>query len=674
MLRTTLMLLLTIFFCGTVSADKITFDDLYSIPSYDSPKISPDGARIVFTLTTTDLEENARESHLYIMDADGGHCRQLTNGPTVEWSPQWAADGKSLLFLSDRSGSNQVWILPIDGGEARQVTSLSTGVGSFQCFPSGRQLLVSSRVFPDCHSDSCNNARVQENEDRPVEARVYDNLLFRRYSFWDDGRVSRLFTVPLDNSTVSELYGGAYSVPSLLLGGSSDVTISPDGNEVVFTMCREAVPAVYVNNDLYTMPMAGGEPKQFTDGAGLESSPRYSSGGRFLAYGSMARAGYESDQRDIVLYDRKNETHTNLTADFDRSINEFVWGPKGKYLYFSTIDRGFTYIGKIETGSGKITKLLDKAVYWNLQLEPGGRYLVLTRSLSNEPFELYRFDLDSERLTRLTYFTEAAVEGIPMNPAEEFYFVGAMDDSIHGFVTFPPDFDESQKYPLVLLIHGGPQWCWLGNFNYYGWNTQLMAAQGYVVAQIDPHGSVGYGLKFKEYVSGHWGLGDFEDIMKGVDYLIETWPFIDSTRLGALGRSYGGFMINWICGHTDRFKVLVSIDGTFNHFSAYGSTDELWFPEWEYNGTPWSNPKEYRRSSPLTYVENFKTPTMVVHGQYDYRVDLSEGLQMFTALQRRAVPSRLVYFPNEGHSVNGLANLRFVYGQQLDWLAQWLKE
>jgi len=674
MLRATLMLLLTIFLCGTISAGKITFDDLYSIPSYDSPRISPDGTQIVFALTITDLEKNSRECHLYIMDADGGHSRQLTNGPTDEWSPQWAPDGKFLLFLSDRSGSDQVWILPTDGGEARQVTSLSTGVTYFACFPTGQQLLVGSRVFPDCHSDSCNNARLKKNENRPIDARVYDNLLFRHYRSWDDGRVSRLFVVSIHNSTLSELYCGTYDAPSMLLGGYSDVAISPDGGEIIFTMCREAVPAVYVNNDLYTMRVAGGEPEQLTYGEGLESLPRYSADGRFLAYGMTARAGYESDQRDIVLYDRKDKTHTNLTADFDRSINELVWGPKGKYIYFSTIDRGFTYVGKIEASTGKITKLLDKAAYYGLQVSPDGRYLVLARSLSNEPYELCRYDLDSEQLTRLTHFTEPTVADIPMNPAEDFYFIGAMDDSIHGFITLPPDFDKSKNYPLVLLIHGGPQWCWLGNFNYYGWNTQLMAAQGYVVAQIDPHGSVGYGLEFKEYVSGHWGLGDFEDLMKGVDYLIDTYPFIDSTRMGALGRSYGGFMINWICGHTDRFKCLVSIDGTFNHFASYGSTDELWFPEWEYNGTPWSNPEEYRRSSPMTYAENFKTPTMVVHGQYDYRVDLSEGLQMFTALQRMGVPSRLVYFPNEGHSVGGLANLRFVYDRQFEWLAQWLKK
>ena len=260
-----------------------------------------------------------------------------------------------------------------------------------------------------------------------------------------------------------------------------------------------------------------------------------------------------------------------------------------------------------------------------------------------------------------------------MHRATDFWFPGFNGDSIHGFLTKPPDFDPSKKYPLVLLIHGGPQWCWLGDFNYYGWNTQLTAAQGYVVAQIDPHGSTGYGLKFKEHVSGNWGRGDFEDLMLGVDYLIANNTFIDSTRMAALGRSYGGFMINWICGHTDRFQCLIGIDGTYNHVSFYGSTDELWFPEWDIAGTPWSNPDEYKRSSPLTYAENFKTPTMLVHGQRDYRVDISEGLQMFTALQRMGVPSQILIFPNEGHNVGRLDNLRTVYDEQYKWLARWLK-
>jgi dipeptidyl aminopeptidase/acylaminoacyl peptidase len=248
-----------------------------------------------------------------------------------------------------------------------------------------------------------------------------------------------------------------------------------------------------------------------------------------------------------------------------------------------------------------------------------------------------------------------------------------MGDSIHGFLTKPPGFDPSRKYPLALLIHGGPQFCWLGEFNYYGWNTQLVAAQGYVVAQIDPHGSVGYGIKFQEYVSGHWGMGDYDDLMKGVDHLTATCPFIDSTRMAALGRSYGGFMTNWICGHTDRFRCLVTIDGTFNHMSDYGATDELWFPEWEYKGTPWTNRDEYVRSSPSTYAANFKTPTLLIHGQRDYRLDVSEAFQMFTTLQRQGVPSQLLYLPDESHNASKLENLRIIYNRELEWLARWLK-
>jgi dipeptidyl aminopeptidase/acylaminoacyl peptidase len=266
------------------------------------------------------------------------------------------------------------------------------------------------------------------------------------------------------------------------------------------------------------------------------------------------------------------------------------------------------------------------------------------------------------------------LDKLEMNAATDFWFAGFNGDSVQGFLTLPPGFDSTKKYPLAFLIHGGPQWCWLQDFNYYGWNTQLMAAQGYVVAQVNPHGSVGYSQAFKEYVSGHWGKGDYQDLMLGVDYLLSKYPFIDSTRMAALGRSYGGFMINWICGHTDRFKCLVCIDGTFNHIADYCTTEELWFPEWEFKGSPWTNREEYIRSSPSTYVENFKTPTMVIHGELDYRVDPSEAFQMFTSLQRMGVPSQLLYYPDEGHQIHKLKNLRDVYQKQFEWLRRWLKE
>lgn len=654
-------------------ARKIAFDDLYSIPRCSDPQISPDGSRIVFVLRTNDLKSESTENHLWITDRDGSQVRQLTYGPGDEWYPWWLPAGKGVLFLSDRENGTQVWVLPMDGGEAHKVTSLSTGVSRFECLPSGDRLLLVSRVFPDCHSDSCNQAHLEKQKNRPLQARLYERLLFRHYSHWDDGRVKRLFLTDLNDRNYRELFASVFDVPTALLEGYRDFAVSPDNREVCFSMSTDSMPAVGVNNDLYIVSLPGGEPVRITVNPGLDISPQYSPDGRYLSYHTTARAGYEADQFDLVLYERKEKNHVNLTAGFDRSVGQYAWGPESKYVYFAAIEYGFRVIWRTEVATLKVEKILGDAVYSDLQVSPDGTFLIVCRSLSDEPYELYRYDLKPRKLHRLTYFTDTIVANLDMNRADEFWFTGAMGDSVHSFLTRPPDFDASRQYPLVLLIHGGPQWCWLGDFNYYGWNTQLMAAQGYVVAQIDPHGSVGYGIKFKEYVSGNWGKGDFDDIMKGVDYLVQSSHFIDSTRMAALGRSYGGFMANWICGHTDRFRCLISVDGTFNHLSKYGSTDELWFPEWEFEGTPYDNRDEYVRSSPLTYASNFKTPTMVIHGQEDYRVDLSEGLQMFTALQRMGVPSQLLYFPDEGHSVRKLKNLRYVYEKQLEWLALWLK-
>jgi dipeptidyl aminopeptidase/acylaminoacyl peptidase len=661
----------------TIGARNITFDDLYSVPGYDDIQISPDGMQIIFVLTTRDVTANETASHIWIMDPDGVNKHRLTSDTISEGDPRWSPDGKSIYYLSDKeTETDQVWRIGADGGETHQVTNMSTGVSGFEIFPDGTRLIIRSRVYPDCHSDSCNQARQEEEDNKPVKARKFDKLLYRHYIRWDDGKVNRLFIYNLDQGTYNEVYGGPHDTPSSLLGGYGGYSVAPEGDEVCFVMHTDSIPATWPNNDLFIISLNGGDTIRITDNEGLDTSPQYSPDGRYVAYHSMARAGYESDQRDLVLYDRSQKAHTNLTLEFDRSIGGFSWGPKSHYIYFSAIEHGFSKIWRLDIESGKIEILLGDGVYSDFTLFPNGESWIVSHSLSDKPYELYRMNREKDGWLQLTDFAKKVVSDIEMKQARDFWFIGAQGDSVHGFLTLPPDFDGARKYPLVLLIHGGPQWCWLGDFNYYGWNTQLMAAQGYVVAQIDPHGSIGYGLKFKEYVSGNWGRGDYEDLMLGIDYLINSREhhYIDSTRMAALGRSYGGFMVNWICGHTDRFQCLISIDGTYNHISGYGSTEELWFPEWEFKGTPWSNYDEYVRSSPVTYAGNFKTPTMVIHGQRDYRVDISEGLQMFTALQRMGVPSQLLYFPDEGHSVRKLKNLRYVYERQLEWLKQWLGE
>ncbi|MEW6051040.1 MAG: S9 family peptidase [Candidatus Zixiibacteriota bacterium] len=670
----TLLMALVIVSGGTSAiARPITFDDLYSVPRASDPQVSPDCRHIAYVLRLTNTETNTQSSHLWLMNNDGSDPHQLTFGPTNEWQPQWNADGTGLFFLTDRSESAQVWFLPITGGEARQMSHLPSLVSDFLVSPSGTTLILTSKSLPHCADDGCNKAELTKAKNSPVQAKLYDHLLYRHYNQWDDGCVSRLYVCDIATETHRPLFMNETDVPTSTLGGGEDVAVSRDGLTVCFTMQTDSVPAVRVNNDLFTVTALAPEPLQLTSAPGLENSPRYSPDGKYLSYLSMATPGYESDERDLTLMDRKSGAWSILTTSVDNSVGEYVWDSQSRHIYFTVIERGMTVVYRVNVESRHVERLLDGAVYNSLRLASDGSFFVVSRSLSDQPHELYKYDLKSRALHRLTRVAEPTLKDIDLTNDEDFWFIGANGDSVQGFLTRPPSFDGSRKYPLVLLIHGGPQWCWLRDFNYYGWNTQLMAAQGYVVAQINPHGSVGYGRAFKEYVSGNWGKGDYDDLMMGVDYLLTTRSFIDSTRMAALGRSYGGFMTNWICGHTDRFKCLVTIDGTANQISDYGSTEELWFPEWESRGTPWSNLEEYMRSSPIMYADNFKTPTMVIHGQRDYRVDLSEGLQMFTALQRHGVPSQLLYFPDEGHHVGKLVNLRYVYEKQFEWLARWLK-
>lgn len=671
-MKNLVQILLVIVASSPLWSRSITFDDVYSIPSYDDVQISPDGASIVFALAMPNAKANTSHTHLFMMDAAGGEPRQLTFGDFDNGHPRWSPDGKAIYFLSDREGTAQIWRLSLEGGGPQLIAALPADISEFECFSKGPNLVYVARTYPDCHTDSCTQSRQKETENEPVKARIYDELLFRHYSRWNDGLVNRLYAINPGDRTGREIYSGPYDAPTTLLEGGRDFDVSPDGTEMTFSMNTDSTPAIWPDNSLFRIVLPDEKPVRLTSDPGLEISPRYSPDGRFLAYVATARAGYESDQRDLIVYDRQIGGRRNLTETFDRSVGEYVWSPDGQSIFFTAIDRGFSKVWCVDVATGKILLFLDDAVYSGIRVSPNGDFLIFMRSLADQPYELYRYDIDDGELRRLTFFTDPIMKDLDLSHAEEFWFKGAFGDSVHGFLTLPPGFDSSRTYPLALLIHGGPQWCWLGDFNYYGWNTQLTAAQGYVVAQINPHGSVGYGLAFKEYVSGHWGQGDYEDLMMGVDYLLARYPFIDSTRMAALGRSYGGFMTNWICGHTDRFRCLITIDGPYDQVSGYGSTDELWFPEWEFKGTPYDNWDEYVRASPVRYAVNFKTPTMIIHGGHDYRVDPSEGLQMFTALRRLGVPAKLLYYPDEGHNVQGIRNLRYVYENQFEWLKRWL--
>ena len=652
----------------------MTFDDLYGFDQVGNVQLSPDGKQLAFTLTHNDLREYSRSTYIYLLSSEGGEVQRLTNRESAEYNPRWSPNGSLLAFSSTDKDGPQIWITGAKGGGSRPITNLSTGAGGMIWFPDSRHFLFTSSVFPDCPDEACNRVRDSLDEKNPLRAKLYDHLLFRHYNSWADGKVDHLFVGDTKSATVVDLTPGSrHDVPPVAGGGWPAYAISPDGLEICYTQNTDSVIAISYNNDLSVIPAAGGEPRRLIDNPGNDGNPFYGPDSQYLGYLEMARPGYESEQQDIIVYDRWQQLRYNLTEGFDRGASEPVFSPDGQYIYFTAVDMGFVGIYRVSVPGGVVEEILTDAVYDQVNISPDGETLYFTRSTSTEPAEIYRYDLDKQELQRLTFYTQSLAERVAMRPAQEFWFYGIDSLPIQGFLIHPPGLDEQKKYPLVLLIHGGPQWCWLNDFNYYGWNIHLLAAQGYVVAQINPRGSRGYGQKFCDAVSGDWGGKDYQDLMIGIDYLADRFAYIDTARMAALGRSYGGYMVNWICGHTDRFKCLITVDGSFENLSDYYSTEELWFPEWEFKGTPWTNRELYLERSPEKYVANFKTPTLVVHSQNDYRVDVSQGLMMFTALQRMGVPSQLLYFPDEGHIVGKLRNLRYVYEVQLEWLAKWLK-
>jgi dipeptidyl aminopeptidase/acylaminoacyl peptidase len=651
----------------------ISFDDLISFGRIGAFAVSPDGKAVAFELTRFDKNGNSSNTDIWLVPVAGGAPLPFVRSDADDSSPAWTADGARLAFLSDRDGTSQVWTIPADGGEAKKITAIPTGVSSFVLSPDGRTIAVMSSVYPECADMTCNEKMLADAAGAAVKGRLVDHLLFRHWNSWRNGKWSHLFVTDFDGSSLVEVNKGRTDVPPIALGGDRDVDFSPDGRELCFVMNPDPLPAASTNNDLYVASLPGGAPVSITAASlGNDNSPRYSPDGRYIAYRSMPRAGFEADRSRLMLYDRKTRVVSNLTESFDYAIDDFSWSGDSKTLWFSVEDRGRRAIGKVSTKGGDAAFVIRGGYDTRFALTPNGKHIVFARQSATSPVELYRATTKGKEIAPLTAINAEALAGLAMNPAEEYWYDGALGAKIHCYLVKPPFFEEGKKYPLILLIHGGPQGSFGDDFH-YRWNSQMFAAPGYVVAMVNPHGSTGYGQAFTDEISGDWGGAPFEDIMKGVAFL-KSLPFVDASRVAAAGASYGGYMVNWIEGHTDGdFRCLVSHDGVYNLESMYGGTEELWFPEWEFAGTPWTNPEMYAKWSPHRFAANFKTPCLVVHGELDFRVPFTEGLQLFTALQRRGVPSKLLYFPDEGHFVLKPRNAELWWKTLHDWFATYLK-
>ena len=652
----------------------LTFDDLMKIQRISDPQVSPDGKWIAYVVSTPDLDANTMVSHIWRLPFAGGKPRQLTRGEASDSRPRWSPDSQSIAFISSRGGASQVWILPADGGEARQLTHLATEADGVTWAGNGDALLFTSEVYPDCPDEACNKKRLEEEKSSKVKAHVIDHLFFRHWDHWLEGKVTHLFAVSPDGGEPRDLTPGAYTSPTFFLGAPDGYAISPDGKEVCYTSNHSQPPSSVTwttNNDLFLVSATGGEAKNITAAnPGSDAAPQYSPNGRYIAYTSQATNGYESSLFRLRVYDRETGQIKDLTTGFDQWVLSFTWAPDSDTVYFIAPEGIEQPIFKTAVSHPQVTKVLG-GYNDELSAVPGGR-LVFTHQSLTQPPEIYAASTSGGPLTQLTHMNDTVVAGIEMNPAESVKTAGALGVQIESILVKPPNFDPNRKYPGLMLIHGGPQGAWNDSW-FYRWNAELFASFGYVVMATNFHGSVGYGQPFTAEISSDWGGAPYEDLMKATDYL-GSLSYVDKNRIGAAGASYGGYMIDWIEGHTDRFKVLVSHDGVFDLRSMYGETEELWFPEWELKGVPWKNPALYEKWSPSYYIQNAKTPMLIFQGNRDYRVPEGQSFQLFTALQRQGVPSKLVYLEEESHLVMKPLDSRFWYKTVQDWLAKYLKK
>jgi len=669
-----------------------TLPDLYKLKGVADPQFSPDGKKIAFVVTENFLEKGKSNQDVYIMNADGSDIKNLTNHPSSDNHPRWSLDGKSIILVSTREGGPQVWSIPVDGGEAKQITNFSMGVSDPELTSDEKVIIFSSDVFPDCPVyDDCNKFNDSTMSNGPIQAHIADKLLYRHWTAWKDGKATHLLSYSIEWGKYADLTPGQYDTPAFELGGIG-FDISPDGKEICFVSNHDQNEAESTNKDLWLSSTTtnitvdkrnndgnpllspsvyteyGKEPTNITaDNNAYDGNPQYSPDGKFIAYKFQTIPTYESDRFRIGLYDKNAGTKTVLTEEFDNWVNDFRWSPDSKSLYFTADVEGHVPIYKIDVKSKKISKVVDVKTIDAFSVSPDGKTLAFARRSVGEPVELWSCSSNGKNLKRLTFFNQEFANEVDIRPAEEMWIQSPTGKKIHTFIVKPYNFDPNKKYPLILNVHGGPQQQWADAFR---GDWQMYPGSGYIVAFPNPHGSTGYGQEFTAAISKDWNGKVYQDVMAVADSL-EKIPYVDKDRMGAMGWSYGGYFMMWLEGHTARFKAIASMMGVYNLTAMHGVTEELWFPEWDLNGTPWDSDL-YQKLSPNNSVKNFKTPCLVITGEKDYRVPYTQSLEFFTDLQKMNVPSHLIVFPNDGHWPSSVKSMPLYYNAHLDWFHKYL--
>lgn len=650
----------------------MTIDDLIVAPRVADPQLSPDGRTVLFNRTTTDGKTGRRNADLWSVPADGsGEAKPLIAGDRTENTPRWSPDGKRIAFLANRDGATQVYVADADGGNVRKVTSLAAGAQPPLVWsPDGSRVAFVSDVYPECTDEDCNKKKLEEAEQSPVKVHRLTRLLYRHWDEWRDNVRHHVFVATVADGRARDLTPGDYDSPPTQQEDAA-IAFSPDGRTVAFVSNREGndKEAWTTNNDVWVVPVEGGQARKLTNNPAADNHPVFSRDGRTLFVLAQRRAGFESDRWYIDAYDVAGGAKRTLFAKQDISVGDFGLSRDGNAVWFTASQDGRDSLFMVPVADGVPKRVVHGGAISGVQAGPS--FVVFAKSSLTAPPEVFRASADGAGVKPLTRANESWLQNVAFSEPESLS-VTAAGGKVQYWLIKPPNFDASKKYPVVFLIHGGPQGAWGDGWS-TRWNPSLWAAQGWVVAAPNPSGSTGFGQATVDRISGDWA-GRVMTEIDAVVAAVSKMPFTDSRRMGIAGASYGGYAVNWIIGHTDRFKAAVTHDGVFNLESMSLATEELWFTEWEFGGKPW-DPKvraQFAKWSPHLYAHRIKTPTLIITNELDYRVPVDQGLQMFTVLRRNGVPSEALVFPDEGHWVLKAVNSRVWHESVFGWLKKYL--
>ena len=648
----------------------LTVETLSQLNQIQTMVVSPDGTSLVYGLKKG---INSADNHLYIKDIATDKVRQLTSHKKAESNVKYSSDGKSLYFLSARSGSSQIWQLMLNGGEAQQITDLPLDINGFIVANDEKSFALEITVKPGCTDFECTLAAQTQDKNNKYNVRVFDQLMVRHWDTWNTPYKNHLFIAK--KVAAQQIKTATDLMPNWFadIVGIGQVSFSPDAKNLVFSAKAPSKDQAWTTNfDLFEVDLTTYELTNITeDNKAWDAKPVYSNNGRYLAYLAMATPGYESDKFSIKVRDNTTGKTRSIANQWDRSVSELVFANDNRTLYVTAQDVGQKSIFEINPEFGDVRSVYNMGTSGNIAVVDDKIYF--TRHSLNTPKDIFVINRDSYGIKQLTDVNKSKLSDIKMAEYKQFSFKGWQDQEVFGYWLKPANYQEGQTYPIAFLVHGGPQGSF-GNMFHYRWNAQLWAAQGYGVVMIDFHGSTGYGQKFTDSIAGDWGGKPLEDLQKGLAHIVKAEPWLDVNNACALGASYGGYMMNWIAGHwPEGFKCLINHAGLYDMPSFYTSTEELWFPEHDMGGPVWQGSDDYNKFNPSAFVNNWKTPMLVIQGELDYRVPYAQSLGAFTTLQRKGIESRLVMFPNEDHHIRYPDNLKVWYQEVFNWLAKYTR-